>query len=72
MDPVSEYYQHERHGLSLVTVLNEVYSKDVMDWLNPNLKKLSWLIQTQSNAGDMCGSRLDIENRYFPDGKQES
>lgn len=58
--------------LSLVTVLNEVYSKDVMDWLTPNLNKLNWLIQTQSNAGDMCGSRLDIENRYFPDGKQES
>ena len=32
-----------------------------------NLEKLEWLKETQNNVGDNCGSRLDIENRYFPD-----
>lgn len=58
--------------LDIPNVLKEVYSSDTVNWLSNNLTKLSWLKITQENAGDYCGSRLDIENRYFPDGKQES
>lgn len=53
-------------------ILKEVYNEDTFEMLKTNLKKLDWLRNTQNHVGDYCGSRLDIENRYFPDGKQES
>ena len=58
--------------LDIPNIFKEVYSSETVNWLSNNLTKLSWLKTTQENAGDYCGSRLDIENRYFPDGKQES
>ena len=57
--------------LNIVSLLQQVYSEDVVKWLNDNLKKLKWLKATQCHVGDSYGGRLDIENRYFPDGKQE-
>ena len=57
---------------SVKEILKKVYSNEVFDLLNNNLKKLDWLITTQRNVGDNNGGRLDIENRYFPDGKQEN
>lgn len=58
--------------LEIIAILKAVYSKELIDWIEPNLMKLSWMIQTQTNVGDFHGGRLDIENRYFPDGKQEN
>ena len=61
-----------RSELYIPSILKSVYNTDTFEILKNNLKKLEWLKTTQNNVGDNCGSRLDIENRYFPDGKQES
>lgn len=55
--------------LSLISILSNVYSGETCEWLFNNLKKLRWVRQNQSNAGDDCGVRLDIENKFFPDGQ---
>lgn len=45
------------------------YSPAIKQKLLSNLDKLIWLKSTQENCGDNCGSRLDIEYKYFPDGQ---
>jgi hypothetical protein len=55
--------------LTLISILSNVYSSETCEWLFNNLKKLRWVRQNQSNAGDDCGVRLDIENKFFPDGQ---
>lgn len=62
----------DRCELCIPNILKSVYNTDTFEMLKNNLKKLEWLKATQNHVGDYCGSRLDIENRYFPDGKQES
>lgn len=58
--------------LGITYILKYIYNKDTFETLKSNITKLKWLKATQSNVGDYHGGRLDIENRYFPDGKQES
>lgn len=63
---------NKRKELELLTILKQAYSNDeLVAWLSSNLTKLTWMLNTQKNVGDYNGGRLDIENRYFPDGKQE-
>ena len=54
---------------SLKSRLFNVYPSNIAQKLSDNLDKLRWLIATQENCGDNCGSRLDIEHKYFPDGQ---
>lgn len=62
----------DNNDLSIKSIMQEIYSEETSNMILNNLEKLEWLKETQNNVGDNCGSRLDIENRYFPDGKQES
>ena len=57
--------------LSLRSILDSVYNKNTVDVLQERIKRLTWVVKNQLYVGDKCGSRLDIENRFFPDGKQE-
>ena len=57
--------------LDIKHIVKEVCDNTTSDYVLNNMKKLIWLKQTQQNVGDYNGGRLDIENRYFPDGKQE-
>lgn len=54
---------------SMEYIITKHYPKDIATMLLNNLNKLDWCKQTQSNAGDYCGSRVDIEYKYFPDGQ---
>lgn len=55
--------------LTIVEVINSVYDKSLSKELNMLLEKLKILKYNQSVVGDYCGSRLDIEERLFVDGK---
>lgn len=50
-------------------LLLEIYPIEIKNAIETNLEKLYCLRQTQDNAGDYCGSRTDIEYKYFPDGQ---
>ena len=60
---------HFRNGLTIKKIISIVYPKDIVDYLNNGLLKLTCLKDTQHNVGDYCGARLDIENKYFTDGQ---
>lgn len=58
------------YGLrNLENVVSVQYPKEISNYINNNISKLKWLRATQYNAGDYCGSRVDIEYKYFPDGQ---
>lgn len=58
-----------KSSLTIKKIISIVYSKDIVDYLNDELLKLTCLKDTQHNVGDYCGARLDIENKYFTDGQ---
>lgn len=53
-------------------IIKTVYDTANAETILNNLTKINWMLRTQTNVGDHHGGRLDIENRYFPDGKQEN
>ena len=63
---------NNRGELDILNIMKVMYSEKTFEMIKNNLKKLEWLKMSQEYVGDFCGSRLDIENRYFPDGKQEN
>ena len=54
--------------ISIETLL-DIYPSHISNKLKVNFEKLYCLKRTQSNVGDFCGSRVDIEYKYFPDGQ---
>ena len=54
---------------SLKERISDVYPSNIAKKVIDNLEKLRYLRATQENCGDNCGSRLDIEYKYFPDGQ---
>lgn len=59
----------ENDHFSLQRTVSENYPTDVTNKILCNMKKLIWLKHSQECAGDFCGSRLDIEYKFFPDGQ---
>lgn len=65
-DYISNSYNN---GDISLTSLLDVYPEGIKNKLSDNFEKLYCMIRTQENAGDTCGSRVDIEYKYFPDGQ---
>lgn len=62
-------YLVDNHRGDIPNLLDKVYDDGVCEKLSKNLDKLIYLKATQDNCNDLCGARLDIEYKYFPDGQ---
>ena len=56
-------------GKITIETLLDYYPNPINNKLKINFEKLYCLKRTQNNVGDYCGSRVDIEYKYFPDGQ---
>lgn len=75
-EELSKKYSEKNINMTIDEMSNNIrhlivntYPVDITRKLLYNLDKLIWLKSTQENCGDSCGSRLDIEYKYFPDGQ---
>lgn len=75
-EELSKKYSEKNINMTIDEMSNNIrhliintYPIDIAQKLLCNLDKLIWLRSTQENCGDSCGSRLDIEYKYFPDGQ---